>query len=234
MSLTAIKCGFVKRGPRIIIYQDYKSCKLDIFIHDILRNVLPRLPHRLDYCSFEKRINSILEKHIPIKKKYVRANDGAFINKELSKAIMHCSKLRNRYNKNKTVENFNAYKANRNRCVNILRKTKHDYYRDLDLKDFTDSRKFWKTVKPVFTDTVQVCQSMNLIESDEFVSEDLAIAEVFNHYFTNITKELEIRVNKTHLPTTHGIDDPIDRAIIKYSKHPSINSLQCLYIIECL
>ena len=103
MSLTAIKCGFVKRGPRIIIYQDYKSCKLDIFIHDILANVLPRLPQRLDYGSFEELINSVLEKHIPIKKKYMRANDGAFMNKELRKAVMHRSKLRNRYNKNKTV-----------------------------------------------------------------------------------------------------------------------------------
>ena len=42
-------------------------------------------------------------------------------------------------------------------------------------------------------------QSINLIENDEFVSEDLAIAEVSNHYFTNITKKLEIRVNKAHL-----------------------------------
>ena len=117
-------------------------------------------------------------------------------------AIMHRSKLRNRYNKNKTVENFHAYKTQRNRCVNILRKTKRDYYRNLELKDFTDSRKFWKTFKPVFTNTVQVCQSINLIENDEFVSEDLAIVGVFNHYFTNVTKELEIRVNKTHLSTT--------------------------------
>ena len=100
-------------------------------------------------------------------KKYVRANDGAFMNKELRKAIMHRSKLRNRYNKNKTVENFNAYKTQRNRCVNILRKTKRDYYRNLDLKDFTDSRKFLKTVKPVVTGTIQVCQSINLANAED-------------------------------------------------------------------
>ena len=83
MILTAIRGGFVKRGPRIKIYRNYKSYKPDIFNHDILANVLPRLPQRLDYSSFEELINSILEKHIPIKKKYVRANDGAFMNKEL-------------------------------------------------------------------------------------------------------------------------------------------------------
>ena len=95
-----------------------------------------------------------------------------------------------------------------------------------DLRDLTDSRKFWKTLKPVFTDTVQVLQSVNLIENVEFISENLAIAEVFNHYFTKITEELEIRVNKTQLSTTHGIDNPIDIAIIKYNKHPSIKKIK--------
>ena len=41
-----------------------------------------------------------------------------------------------------------------------------------------------------------------------------------------MTKELEIRVNKTHLSATHGIDDPIDIAIIKYSKYPSIKKIK--------
>ena len=63
-------------------------------------------------------------------------------------------------------------------------------------------------------DTLQVCQSVNLIKNDEFVSKDLAMAEVFNHYFINISKELEIGVNTTQLSTTHEIDDPIDIAII--------------------
>ena len=64
------------------------------------------------------------------------------------------------------------------RCVTILKKSKRDYYRHIELKDFTASQKFWKTVTPVFTDTENVCKSINLIEHDEFVKEDLAIAEV--------------------------------------------------------
>jgi len=63
MILTAITVGFVKRGPKIKIYRDYKSYKPDIFNHDILANILPCLPQRLDYSSFEELINSILETH---------------------------------------------------------------------------------------------------------------------------------------------------------------------------
>ena len=110
--------------------------------------------------------------------------------------------------------------------MKILKKAKRNYYRNLDLKDLTDSRKFWHSVKPVFTDTVQVCQSVTLIENGEFVSEGLVIAEVFSHYFTNITKELEIIENKVHLSSTTGIDHPIDIAIVKYSKYPSIKKIK--------
>ena len=101
MILTALKRGFLKRSPRIKIYQDYKSYNPDSLTHDIVTKVLPRLPHKLAFSSFEEPINCILEKHLPIKKKYVRANDGAFRTKELRKAIMHRSKLRNRYKKTK-------------------------------------------------------------------------------------------------------------------------------------
>ena len=146
--------------------------------------------------------------------------------KELRKAIMHRSKLRNRYNKNKTVQNSNEYKKQRNFCVKILRKTKRSYYRSLNLKDLKDNRKFWTTMKPIFTDTVQVCQSVTLSENDEFGSDELVIAEGFHHCFTNITRELGIRENETHLSSTIGIDDPIDTAIVKYSKHPSIKKIR--------
>ena len=95
MILTAILGGFVKRGPRIKFYWDYKSYKSDIFIHNIVANVLPRLPQKLVFGSFEEFINSIFQKHIPIKKKYVGANDGAFMNKELRKAIMQIQQDQN-------------------------------------------------------------------------------------------------------------------------------------------
>ena len=43
------------------------------------------------------------------------------MNKELSKAIMKRSKLRNTYNKSPTNENLTAYKKQRNLCVNVLK-----------------------------------------------------------------------------------------------------------------
>ena len=39
--------------------------------------------------------------------------------------------------------------CNRQRNLCITRKTKRDYYKNLDPKDITDSKKFWAPVKPL-------------------------------------------------------------------------------------
>ena len=70
--------------------------------------------------------------------------------KALRKPIMVRSKLKNKYNKNRTEENWGIYKKQRNFCVNLLRKTKKDYFNDLNIKNITDNKAFWKTIKPYF------------------------------------------------------------------------------------
>ena len=70
------------------------------------------------------------------------------MSKALRKAIMVRSKLKNKYNKNRTEENWDSYKKQRNFCVNLLRKTKKDYFNDLNIKNITDNKAFWKTIKP--------------------------------------------------------------------------------------
>ena len=65
---------------------------------------------------YDKTIK-FLNKHAPIRKKYKRGNQMPFVTKDLSKAIMKRSKLRNNYLKNKTDGNRMPYKKQRNYCV---------------------------------------------------------------------------------------------------------------------
>ena len=80
------------------------------------------------------------------------------MNKILSKAFMHRSKLKNRYNKNPNELNKNLYKRQRNFCVNSLRKEKRKYYSNLDMNIFEDNKKFWQNVKPLFSNKHDVSQ----------------------------------------------------------------------------
>ena len=44
------------------------------------------------------------------------------------------------------------YSKQRNYCVSLLRKTRKQYYGDLNEKNVLDNKKFWKTVKPLLFD----------------------------------------------------------------------------------
>ena len=57
-----------------------------------------------------------INKHTPLKRKYIRANHAEYMDKELSQAIMKRSKLRNDYLKHRSEENRFAYKKQRNFC----------------------------------------------------------------------------------------------------------------------
>ena len=63
--------------------------------------------------------------------------------------MMVQSKLKNRFNKKKTTENWNNYKNQRNFCVKLLRKTKKDYFNSLNVKIL--AKTFLKTIKPYFS-----------------------------------------------------------------------------------
>ena len=72
------------------------------------------------YGEFEKKIN-ILNIHGPTKTKMIRFKNNAFMTKELRKEIMKRSKIRNKFNRNRNLENECNFKLERNYCVNLLR-----------------------------------------------------------------------------------------------------------------
>ena len=95
--------------------------------------------------------SALLNKHVPIKKKIMRFNNNPFMSKALRKAIMHRSKLKNFYNNYRTEDSWANYKKQRNFCVNLLRKTKTEYFQKRNVKDLLENKKIWKTIKPFFS-----------------------------------------------------------------------------------
>ena len=85
----------------------------------------------------------------------------SFIAKDLSKAIVKRSQLRSNYLKNKTDSNKMLYKKQRNYCVSLLRKSKTNYYANLDAKKVSDNKLFWKVIKPSLSDKSCMCQKTN-------------------------------------------------------------------------
>ena len=117
--------------------------------------------------------------------------------KSLRKAIMLRSRLKNNFNKKRSDENWDNYKKQRNFCVKLLRQTKEKYFNDINVKSISDNKKFWKTIKPFFSDKDLNTNNMMLVENNEIVREEEIIASIMNNYFTNITTHLKIKPIKT-------------------------------------
>ena len=62
--------------------------------------------------------------------------------------------------------------------INSSDMAKFDYYKNINLGNLTDNRKFWRTVKPIFSNKVQVNSSLTLIENGKMISKDSEIAEI--------------------------------------------------------
>ena len=71
-------------------------------------------------------------------------------------------------------------------CCNI-KEIKLIYYKNPDAQNLADHRKFWKTVKPVFRDKIQVLPLINPIENGDLVNNDLKLAKILNKYSINFT-----------------------------------------------
>ena len=133
-----------------------------------------------------------LDKHAPIKRKYIRANEAPFMVKDLHKAIMKRSKLRNKFLKSRNLSDRKNYTSQRNLCKKLLKSTKRTYFNNLDIRKVTDNRTFWKTVVPLFSNKFSKSEKINLTEGNKTTSNDDEICRVFNNFFSKTVDELKI------------------------------------------
>ena len=90
-----------------------------VFLHDLDQELLKGKMYKSNkeiYSTFTKVFRLVLYKHAPLKVKKVRGNQGPFMKKELSKAIMNKSKIRNKYQKWLSREKFLALKEAKKFC----------------------------------------------------------------------------------------------------------------------
>ena len=143
------------------------------------------------------------------------------MNKNLSKAIMLRTKLRNKFLKNRSNENKTNYVKQRNHCVSLLRKTKREYYSNLDEKNICDNKTFWKIVKPMLSKKIKSNERITLIENDEIIKTEKGTAKVLNAFFSNIVQNLDIQQYNVDDLICENINDPLLKAIVRYRNHPS-------------
>ena len=79
LTVTEFKMGFQKLKPKIIVYRDYKNFDNAKFRYDIVTAT----SNVYSFAMYKNTIFNVFNRHIPIKKKYIRANGAPFTSKEL-------------------------------------------------------------------------------------------------------------------------------------------------------
>ena len=85
-------------------------------------------------------------------------------------------------------------------------------------------KKIWKTIKPNFSSTNKT-QKIILVENEEVITENKQNVEIFNKYFINTVKELnipDIHFTKNSDDPNSIITDHVETIIKNFCDHPSI------------
>ena len=225
LTTTVLKQYFPKPKPKIVNYRDYRNFRNDEFRAELDNEILKHDINNIEYQHFLNIFIEILNKHAPMKIKYLRANQGKFMTKGLHKAIMKRSRLRNKFLRDRTEMSRKEYKKQRNFCVNLLKKAKKDHFANLDVNSVLDNRKFWQNVTPLFSNKVKAKTTIKLIENGETIDNEIKIAKIFNEYFVNTVKNLGILIEKESATFTENNLSEVEIALNKYKNHPSINAI---------
>ena len=84
-----------------------------------------------------------------------------------------------------------------------------------------DNKRFWKTIKPYFSDKGINSHKLILIENDSILTNEMSLAKLMNNYFINITNDLELKLD---VLTNTNINLP--SIIENYKNHLSITKIR--------
>ena len=228
MVLTTMRANYERLKPIKIQYRSYKNFDEDKFIQDLqkLTFINCKLTENKDaaYNLFKNMFKTIVDQHAPLKTKFIRGTHAPFMNKELSKAIMHKSKLHNMQKKLKMKASCEAFKRQRNKCVSIKRRNVRSHFTELAGKcENCNNKKFWSAIKPFLTNK-HSGKGQNIAQSENeiVVRDSTQVAEILNNYFINIV-EISTGSKPHSLPFTETglIDDRTIDEIIEILLKPS-------------
>ena len=217
---TMLKSKYDRLPPKIIKYRKWKNFDEFPFKSDLTN----ALNCTLDYASFEEVFEEVLNRHAPMKTKFLRGNSQPHVTPYLRKAIMKRSKLKRRALLTNSPEDMADYKKQRNLVVNINRQAKKDYY--VNITNKSGNQNFWNTVKPFFSEKSNTFDDRILLVDDGNIFNDQAeIAAMFNQFFNGITDSLELpKIPIVSMPFADL--DPIDSIVASFDSHPSIINIR--------
>ena len=104
--------------------------------------------------------------------------------------------------------------------MTMVRKAKKDYINKPNVRNITDNKRSWKTMKLFFSSKVVDNERITLIEWDKVISENREVIETFKLYFETTAEDLGI--NSKFMSEESVSNKSVNDIIGKFQYHPSI------------
>ena len=227
-----LRSKFKKLPPKNIHYRNYKHFNETVFLEELAAidfNRLFQSNNADNYDILTDNVRALIDKHAPLKSMKVRGNNKPFVTKELRSAIMKRSRLRTRYNKWKSRENYVLYRLSKKECDRLTEAAKTQYFRNATENGTMTNKEFWKVMKPALTNKGIICSDVIILEEDgQLISDESKLVEIFNKHYINIV-ETTMGAPPTTLgnPYDSNQDEITVREIIdKFADHPIIMKIR--------
>ena len=217
---TTMKSHIPRLKPKNIIYRTFKNFNSKDFFLDV-KNI--GLDCNIDdpnnlYTDLSVKFRKVVDKHAPLKKKFLRGNNAPFINRNLKKAIYVRTNLKKKFIKNPTNENKARFKKHRNKCVSLRKKAIRDHFKKATSKGLMSNKDFWNLVKPFLSN------KGGLSDGEKMITDGAELTEVFNDHYINIVQKSSGK-KPTSVAENYAIKD--DREAVKkilptHKNHPSV------------
>ena len=223
---TFLRSQFCLLKPKKIYYRNFKNSNEKSFLEEVKNTyfIFNSDNPNENYEVITNVFSNIVEKHVPLKNKFLRGNQAPFMTKEFRKAIYNRSRLRNKFCKIPTEETEELYKKQRNKGVAIRKKNIRNYFNKIANGNTVTNRNFWETIKPFLSNKGHLENvDIMLSHNNKVISNDHELVKVFNeHYISiieksgggkpiNITKEYSFDNDKQAVDICNS-----------YKNHPSI------------
>ena len=99
MIVSVFRAFFKRLLAKVIEYRNYKTFDQNEFLRNLDQELIKSNSYndKQQYDIFTSIFQRVLDKHAPLKMKKLRGNQPKFMTKELRKAIMDQSRLKNKY-----------------------------------------------------------------------------------------------------------------------------------------
>ena len=157
------------------------------------------------YWCWEKLYNQILDDHAPIISfKKSKTPGSQFITVDIRKVMRQRDRLKRKFNKSRSPDDWENYRKTRNKVVSMRRRAVKEHFAKLCEETYGNQRKFWTTISPYINSRKNVNTGRIILKDNgKIIKEQNKVAETLNAYFTGFGANSANYTSTTDIDLSH-------------------------------